>query len=439
MNFINIGTGEAKKFVLQSLGRGVRIEPEKNNRKRLPYNNSNKNQLLETLFVFATNRKTIETILDVMKKQKVEETEIELIENKKVFDLLIPVYQEIKTTHPLSKFSLSSQSLKTLRDYIGTFSDELLTVVYGLTPSLIKRLRTSMEIGKEKEYFKIDSKIVYKDFQLLTKRFCSYLDNYAKTVCGFKTISDEIIHFKHVRISNKEADTISQVIKSFVDDESKKEIDNILKNLLQELQSGLINQEEYLERIKNVTRTLSPSSDSKIKDLHLKRIANHLYTPLILSDVEKIDYIKHIINVDSEVQFVNELIKVLDELKGVDWMFSKIDQTIDSKDIAMPYFSTKYNEYKNFFPDFIFWRKDENDYHIFLVDPKGTEHSAYISKADSFMELFEENGNPKKFKFNQYNVFVHLKLIYDDTEHTIPNLYRKFWISNNDFSWFIGK
>jgi len=36
ITYINIGTGtEAKKFILQSVGRGVRIEPLKNRRKRL--------------------------------------------------------------------------------------------------------------------------------------------------------------------------------------------------------------------------------------------------------------------------------------------------------------------------------------------------------------------------------------------------------------------
>jgi superfamily II DNA or RNA helicase len=437
MNFINIGTGEAKKFVLQSLGRGVRIEPEKNNRKRLPYNNSNKNQLLETLFVFATNRKTIETILDVMKAQKVEETEIELVENDRIFDLLIPVYQDVKTSLPLSKFNLSKKSLEMLREYVASFSDELLAVVFGLTSSMIEKLRLSLQSSKEKEFFKIDDNIKYKDYKLLTKRLCLYLDSYAKTVSGFKELNGEIIHFKHIKVSNKEWDVVGPVIKVFAEDESKKNIDDELTKLLNELQSGIISQNEYLDKVKNATRTLSATSLNKVKDLHLKRIANHFYTPLILSDVEKLDYIKHIINVDGEVQFVNELIKVQGRLKNVEWMFSKIDQTLDSKDIAMPYFSTKYNEYKNFFPDFMFWRKDGKDYHIFLVDPKGTEHSSYLSKADSYMSLFEENGSPRVFRYNQYNIYVHLKLVYDDSEHTIPALYKKYWISNDNFDWLI--
>ena len=65
MNFINIGGSEAKKFVLQALGRGVRIEPTKGRRNRLPATDINKNHLLETLFVFATDNKGIQTVLEL--------------------------------------------------------------------------------------------------------------------------------------------------------------------------------------------------------------------------------------------------------------------------------------------------------------------------------------------------------------------------------------
>jgi type III restriction enzyme len=68
--YINIGTGtDAQKFILQSVGRGVRIEPIKNKRKRLlPLYNAGEVeqnlfqrlkdavQPLETLFIFGTNR-----------------------------------------------------------------------------------------------------------------------------------------------------------------------------------------------------------------------------------------------------------------------------------------------------------------------------------------------------------------------------------------------
>src|SRR3989344_3917897 len=75
--FVNIGIGsDAKKFVLQSVGRGVRIEPQKNKRKRiLELLNAKevKEQLfekvknlilpIESLFVFGTNAENLKEII----------------------------------------------------------------------------------------------------------------------------------------------------------------------------------------------------------------------------------------------------------------------------------------------------------------------------------------------------------------------------------------
>lgn len=82
--FVNIGVGsDAKKFVLQSVGRGVRIEPQKNMRKRLQ-NLLNakivKEQLfekvknlilpIESLFVFGTNAENLKKIIATLKAEK---------------------------------------------------------------------------------------------------------------------------------------------------------------------------------------------------------------------------------------------------------------------------------------------------------------------------------------------------------------------------------
>ncbi|MGB9663151.1 MAG: DEAD/DEAH box helicase family protein, partial [Moorellaceae bacterium] len=74
--YINIGGQEARKFIFQSLGRGVRIEPVKGKRRRLLslYREGEVRQdlfeclkskvaPLETLFVLATNRKALEEVL----------------------------------------------------------------------------------------------------------------------------------------------------------------------------------------------------------------------------------------------------------------------------------------------------------------------------------------------------------------------------------------
>ena len=87
INFVNIGTQrEAKKFILQSVGRGIRIEPIKNHRKRLkPLINesspipddlkqsSGKVNPIETLFIFGTNNNAILSVLEHLRSEQLEE------------------------------------------------------------------------------------------------------------------------------------------------------------------------------------------------------------------------------------------------------------------------------------------------------------------------------------------------------------------------------
>jgi len=82
MIFINIGTGDARKYVSQSIGRGIRIEPIANKRKRLiPLRKENdivakeiysrldgeEISLIETLFVLGTNKENVKKILESIK------------------------------------------------------------------------------------------------------------------------------------------------------------------------------------------------------------------------------------------------------------------------------------------------------------------------------------------------------------------------------------
>jgi len=49
--------------------------------------------------------------------------------------------------------------------------------------------------------------------------------------------------------------------------------------------------------------TFTPPRGATLK---IKNIAAHYYVPLLLSEEEKIDYIRHIIHVPSEVTFINQ-------------------------------------------------------------------------------------------------------------------------------------
>ena len=113
---------------------------------------------------------------------------------------------------------------------------------------------------------------------------------------------------------------------------------------------------------------------------------------MIISEGEKVDYINHIIDVDSEVKFIEQLEEYLQKddniFKQFDWwMFSKLDQTLD--EVHIPYYSPKENDMARFKPDFIFWIKKGKEYTILFVDPKGTSFADYQHKVDGDCKIFQ--------------------------------------------------
>lgn len=431
MNFINIGTGDAKKFVLQSLGRGVRIEPTTNKRQRLSITDSNKNQLLETLFVFATNRSAVQTILETMDTQKSDEKTIELKETLRLFDLLIPYYKEKDKVDNISKFHISKTAYDKLVKYVGSISDNLLLLNTNIDLEDISKLREGLRDFNK--LFKSDAKMDYHDMSALLKAIIAHLSVNEKYVDGVKELGiDDIIHFKHIKIAKEKWDIIGNELTAFIESSALGSGEDI-QELYALASQGKITPDELIKRLQAV----KPETEKQIGELKLYKVAKHYYTPLILSLHEKLGYIKHIIDVSSEIDFINNLIKYIEEKKDViksEWMFSKVDQTVDNSNIAMPYYSSKDNSYHLFYPDFVFWIKNENNYKIMFVDPKGTEHASYLSKVDGFEKLFYKNGQPIEFRYKDYSVTFDLKLAYED-EGTIPEKYKEYWISTDEFEW----
>ncbi len=184
----------------------------------------------------------------------------------------------------------------------------------------------------------------------------------------------------------------------------------------------------------------------EIKNLKvtIKYLANHYYLPVIVSETEKIDYLNHIINVDSEVKFVEQLEEYLAKPNNVFtqfdwWMFSKLDQTLD--EVLIPYYNPKENNIVNFKPDFIFWAQKGNHYLILFVDPKGTEHADGYRKIDGFSRIFEEEKDGKKqsknFSYNGFSINTKLLLKPKRGMAEVLENYKRYWFDN--FDDFVGK
>jgi len=174
------------------------------------------------------------------------------------------------------------------------------------------------------------------------------------------------------------------------------------------------------------------ASEYQGKALKIKYIPNHYYLPIILSDNQRIDYIKHIIKTPSEVKFINDLEDYLEKsdnkFKDFDWwFFSKLDESLD--EIYIPYYSPNLNKISRFYPDFIFWLNKGDNYFIVFVDPKGTEHTSAYRKIDGYRALFEKNGEEKVFNYNGFKVRIKLLLRPDDTSKASRE-YRRYWFDN---------
>jgi len=449
INFINIGMGEdAKKFILQSIGRGVRIEPVKNKRRRLLqlYNSKEIDQNLfdkikdkvlpiETLFIFGTNRKAIATVIQELEKEKEGEGkgQLSLFENPQIQKdkLLVPKYKPADSTllktDAQVKFEISNNDLKVLSEFAEFIADDRVVLMrYNTEPEKVKFLRESL---RTQNSFKTGEKS-FKDVDLLIQRFFDYLSVTPEGFKELKGLEEEIKHFKNIKVYLEDISEMQDKIEKVCQfkDPSKLE-----QELIEKYKCGKISLEEYTEGIKKSARMVKEEKVMyKGKQLRIKYVTNHYYIPIILSDDVRIDYIKHIIKTPSEARFVNNLEDYLEKsdnkFKDFDWwFFSKLDESLD--EIYIPYYNANVNKISRFYPDFIFWLKKGDNYFIVFVDPKGTEHTSAYRKIDGYRALFEENGEEKVFKYNGLKVKIKLWLKADDVSKASDE-YRPYWFDD---------
>ncbi|MFQ6118601.1 MAG: hypothetical protein ACE5KE_01800 [Methanosarcinales archaeon] len=443
INFINIGVGEdARKFILQSVGRGVRIEPIKDKRKRLLqiYNakeisadlfNKIKDKVLpiETLFIFGTNRKALVTVVRELEREKKKEGEAQLSffvnKESKKHKLLMPTYK--LADYPLMKrklrnFEISQKDYETLNRFLKFISDDrILLMLYNTEPEKIKILKESLS---NSDYYRYVDKDL-KNLDLLIQRIFDYFGVTHKEFKELKELQEEIKHFRNIKVYLKDIYEIQKKIERVVN----------YPKLVKELQDqyGKVSPEEYIQKVKNLSHEEVFESDHK--KLRIKYIANHYYIPLILSEEEKVDYIKHIIKTPSEVRFIKDLEDYLaksdNKFKEFDWwLFSKLDESLD--EVYIPYYNPKSNRISEFYPDFIFWLMKNDNYFIVFVDPKGIQHTDWADKVNGYKYVFEENGTERNFAHNGFNAKIKLFLRTTDAsiiKQRFPE-YSRYWFDS---------
>lgn len=451
--FVNIGVGsDAKKFVLQSVGRGVRIEPQKYQRKRLQnlFNAKEvKEQLfekvkdlilpIESLFVFGTNAENLREIIATLKAEKQDKSLGEafiLNPEAQKHLLLVPVYKNserifAEEKNP-QKYPISREDFDITSQFCGFLGDKIALAKYDCEVKVLKKAKESF-VGKER-YYDFGERNSLFEPELILDRIFDYLGVKSKEFEKFKELENEIVHFKKVRFSDGEK---YEEIKRKIEEvrhfpERQKELDK---------QYGKIPRKEFERQMTLFEQ--AGNFEMKNQKISIKYLANHYYLPVIVSETEKIDYLNHIINVDSEVRFIEKLEEELAKPDNIFtqfdwWMFSKLDQTLD--EVFIPYYNHRENRIDNYHPDFIFWLQKGDSYLILFIDPHGTAYSDINKKIDYYSEIFEikKTKESKKFSFNGFNIKTKLLLMpARGGLAPVGDNYKKYWFDN--FVDFAGK
>jgi len=464
INFVNIGTHkDAKKFILQSIGRGIRIEPIKNQRKRLlPLINDGiiKNEklkakvknvtLLETLFVFGTNQKAILSVLETLKgEQQEEEHQLSLFEKDSFSNpLLIPVYKNASSNNEkrLKRLRINKEDFALYNNIIETMNETTIAFNFNLKYEDVAILTDKQKDSKN--FKQVENEKIGKA-EAVIKHILNYYKIIPEEVDTFSKVEEEIIHYNKISVTISKTGSgtsiefkrlaeLKRKIKKAKNLVDKEQVKNKLKQALANSEIDIDKYTEQIEKLKDEASSGTETFTHRNEEINIKRLLNHYYFPTVISGKDRIKWMKHIIDTPSEIEFVNALEKHLKEYNNFFsqfdwWKFSKIDHSLDKK-VRIPYIDP-YNGKRNFLPDFVFWLQKGNKYHILYIDPKGTGRSEYQFKVDGYRDLFVENEKVKEFEFGDKKLKVHLRLATEDTAALgNKDFYKKFWIEPNEFN-----
>ncbi|GAA7286409.1 DEAD/DEAH box helicase family protein [Helicobacter pylori] len=434
--FLNIGLDDdAKKFVKQSFGRGVRIESVKNQRQRLAYleiDPSIKKALkpnaamLETLFVIPTNHASLEAILKFQKESenKGEDRgswrEIKLEKTPIEHALFVPCYRKEQTSitelPESASFKMSGENFKDLKEYFNLMSEKHFILKHEIyDPKDYAQLKRMIQ----KAHFKKVSTWHYKDLDYMISEIKGKLyPNQKVPKDEFNALdSEKIVHFKRIKVK---ADKQEALIKTIQEVKEHAPLDK--ETLIKKIAQGEIDPYD--------TEKHKQDKIFKVDDAELLKLKEHYYTPLIKA--KDCDWLKHVVKVKSEIDFLQELqdqetAKTLQANYDF-WAFSKIDEHLDN--LFIPYINDATE--RHFFPDFIFWLQKGDTQIICFIDPKGITYADYEHKADAYKLFKDKIFNSK----NDPNFKIKVVLKFYGDKDRVGDNYRDYWIQKgklNDF------
>ncbi|MDD3567272.1 MAG: hypothetical protein PHT92_02625, partial [Bacteroidales bacterium] len=417
----------------QAIGRGVRIQPISGIRKRLEHITSpeesdsllkfidikakseilKRNLPIESLFLFATKKEVIKNITENLSREKdaddwkivkhIAKTEIPQ-------ELLIPKYEEVISEIPA--YSINKDEYNELIEYVGSESGSKDKIVLMQSPINVSKTLVSAltKIRDEKNFNFTISHSGRKPFDnllLLNHHF----HQKPKKLRSFEPVLTEINHFEKIEMANIPDNELELLEEAIINSlRSSKSEYNSVSDIVAAYSEKKLDDQELQEQLALFNNHGKPSSYNynglKI-ELNTDFLAEHYYNPILLTSEAHRQLFKHIIWVPSEIEFLKKLQENRTKLEKFDWWyFSKIDQTTD--DVSIPYYDTREQEYRSFFPDFIFWLKEKgsNNLLIKFIDPKG--NVVGTGNGEDKAKGYENIFNSKELQYNDINVNVEL-------------------------------
>lgn len=411
ISFINIGSKNAKKYVLQTIGRGVRIEPFKGVRKRLGQCKGlgfnlrerfrNKALGIETLFIMATQTEAIKGILEGL-EEFIQSYPLSGFRKSKTFKpLLVPKYKD-STSLQNKPYILSHCDFEELKSYIESFDEDVLLLSENIRAKdlgykTLCKIKEKITNESETKTIEISGDIPTLKAENVLRVLESFFNAKSKEFDKFEEIKDEICHYEK----------FSSTLDFSIVEEMNAKIKEIVEAKTMETREDLESKNVPKEYIETILQAQQDKKRAEVCGYVLdSSLQEHYYNPLIF-DEKQDGRIVYAIKEKSEITFLEKLQEYIKEkdnaLKDYEWCFSKIVENVDS--IYIPYFDSQNQTYRKFYPDFIFWlrHKRSKEYKIIFIDPKGLTHEVNArDKAQGFENIFGKgNEKVRLFYFNQ--------------------------------------
>ncbi len=382
--------------------------------------------MLETLFVIPTNHASLDAILNFQKESENRGEsrgswrEIKLEKTRIKHALFVPCYRKEQTSitelPENASFKMSAKNFKDLKECFNLMSEKHFILKHEIyDPKDYKQLKEMIQ----KAHFNKVSTWHYKDLDYMISEIKGKLyPNQKVPKDEFNTLdSEKIVHFKRIKVK---ADKKEELVKTIQEVKEHAPLDK--ETLIKKIAQGEIDLDDIEKHKQNKT--------FKVDDAELLKLKEHYYTPLIKA--KNCDWLKHVVKVESEIDFLKELLetetmKTLQENYDF-WAFSKIDEHLDN--LFIPYFNSVTE--RKFFPDFIFWLQKGGTQIICFIDPKGIKISDYQHKADAY-KLFKDKVFSSK---NDPNSKIKVVLKFYGDKDKVADGYRVYWIKKgklNDF------